>query len=254
MVESIRNFRDMGGIVVTGGTIKPHKLLRGGVLDNLSVSMLHQLINDFHLQTVVDLRTDEEIKKAPDDVIPGVESIHIDIMSKAQENADPNEMMKGFKREVSQEHMRGLNRMFIMNDDCRDEYRRFFDVILAKREGSLYYHCTAGKDRTGFAAVQILKILGASDEVIYEDYLLTNTLTHDYVEKRLKEIQIAENLTDAQIDNIRGYMTVDKTYLDEAFLAIEERYGDFNNYITEGLGLNETDIEKLRTRYVKPIV
>ncbi|MEG0327071.1 MAG: tyrosine-protein phosphatase [Erysipelothrix sp.] len=250
MVESIRNFRDMGDIKVSGGTIKSHKLLRGGVLDNLSSSTLEKLLGEYRLQTVVDLRTDEEIKKTPDDTIPGVESIHIDIMSKARENADPNEMMKGFKREVSQEHMRGLNRMFIMSDDCRDEYRKFFDVILEEREGSLYYHCTAGKDRTGFAAVQILKILGASDEVIYDDYLLTNTLTHEYVENRLKEIQIIENLTDAQISNIRGYMIVDQAYLDEAFLAIDERYGSFDNYISEGLGLSKEDIEKLHNLYV----
>ena len=35
-------------------------------------------------------------------------------------------------------------------------------------------HCTAGKDRTGFGAALILHALGVSDDVIDEDYLLTN--------------------------------------------------------------------------------
>lgn len=250
MVASIRNFRDMGGIKVDGGTLKENKLLRGGALNSLEQETVNTLLNKYKLKTIIDLRTEEEIDKTPDDIIPGVEFIHIDIMTKARENADPNEMMKGFKREISQEHMRGLNRMFIDSDSCRDEYRRFFDVILKPSDGATYFHCTAGKDRTGFAAAQILKILGASNEAIYEDYMLTNTLTHDYVEQQLKIIKERENLSDSQIKNIRGYMTVDPSYLDEAFLAIDERYGSFDNYIKDGLNISEEDIKKLRKIYV----
>ena len=39
------------------------------------------------------------------------------------------------------------------------------------------FHCTAGKDRAGFAAAMTLRALGASHETVLRDYLATNTCT-----------------------------------------------------------------------------
>ena len=36
------------------------------------------------------------------------------------------------------------------------------------------FHCTAGKDRTGFAAALIFLILNVDRETIFKDYLLSN--------------------------------------------------------------------------------
>ena len=41
----------------------------------------------------------------------------------------------------------------------------------------LMFHCTAGKDRAGFAAALFLAALGVERETIIEDYMLTNELT-----------------------------------------------------------------------------
>ena len=52
-------------------------------------------------------------------------------------------------------------------------------------QGATIVHCTAGKDRTGFACALILHALGVADEVIAEDYLLTNTAGNN--EKRIAD-------------------------------------------------------------------
>ncbi|WP_323611556.1 tyrosine-protein phosphatase [Erysipelothrix enhydrae] len=251
MHHKIRNFRDLGGIPVKGGHVKYHKLLRGGPLYDLDETTIAHLINEYHLKTVIDLRSDREIEEKPNMVIDGVEDVHLDIMTKAQQNADPEKMALKYRREISTEHMKGLNRLFVESHYARDEYRTFFKYLLNNKEGSLYFHCTAGKDRTGFAAAQILKILGASDEEILADYLETNTMTHELVEKELAGFKVKENLTDDQVDNIRGYMTVDTSYLKEAWDAIKEIYGDFETYVSKGLLLSDEDVETLKQIYIE---
>jgi protein-tyrosine phosphatase len=57
-----------------------------------------------------------------------------------------------------------------------DVFARFL-ALLPEVEGEpLLFHCTAGKDRTGFAAALILHALGAEPDTIAEDYLATNAL------------------------------------------------------------------------------
>ena len=41
-------------------------------------------------------------------------------------------------------------------------------------------HCTAGKDRTGFASAVVLKALGVPHDTIVEDYLLSNYFRDDF--------------------------------------------------------------------------
>ena len=52
-------------------------------------------------------------------------------------------------------------------------FRTLFGHLL-EDHAPLVIHCTAGKDRTGFASALILHALGVADEIIAEDYLLTN--------------------------------------------------------------------------------
>lgn len=65
---------------------------------------------------------------------------------------------------------------FVINKHIRGQYRKFFDLVLTndKENESLLFHCTAGKDRTGFAAILLLDCLGVNSETIVEDYMATN--------------------------------------------------------------------------------
>lgn len=52
-------------------------------------------------------------------------------------------------------------------------------------ETPILFHCSAGKDRTGVAAMLILLALGASDETICADYERTNLCRKAEIEARL---------------------------------------------------------------------
>ncbi len=53
----------------------------------------------------------------------------------------------------------------------------FFKTLMEADKTPLMFHCTAGKDRAGFAAALFLAALGVDRETIIEDYMLTNELT-----------------------------------------------------------------------------
>ena len=40
----------------------------------------------------------------------------------------------------------------------------------------LLFHCSAGRDRTGFGAVLVLTAFGVSREIVIADYLATNRI------------------------------------------------------------------------------
>src|SRR5690606_40943916 len=52
------------------------------------------------------------------------------------------------------------------------QFSAFFKHVM-QAQSPLVVHCTAGKDRTGFACAMLLTALGVHDDDILEDYLLT---------------------------------------------------------------------------------
>src|SRR5260370_14394796 len=86
---------------------------------------------------------------------------------------------------------------------------------------------TAGKDRTGFACALILHTLGVPNEVISEDYLLTNRFYR-------RDPSAGTDLPDA-VKQVLG--TVQTSFLAAAFEAIDADYGNLENYLRDGLGI-----------------
>lgn len=110
------------------------------------------------------------------------------------------------------------------------------------------FHCFAGKDRTGVAAALILKSLGVSNDQILTDYLKT-------IEARKQENQeildyLRDQLTSSQLKDVAVALTVQKSYLERYFSAIRQNYGDFDNYLINGLNLPSDFKSKMRQIYL----
>ena len=121
----------------------------------------------------------------------------------------------------------------VMRDSYRNyvrhntpSFRALFAHLLEDR-APLVIHCTAGKDRTGFACALILHALGVPDEVIAEDYLLTNRFYR-------RDPSASSDLPD-DVRQVLG--SVEVSFLAAAFEAISADYGDLESYFSDGLGL-----------------
>jgi protein-tyrosine phosphatase len=121
-----------------------------------------------------------------------------------------------------------------------ERYRSLFAHLLGD-SAPLVIHCTAGKDRTGFACALILHALGVPEDVIAEDYLLTNRFYR-------RDPSASNDLPD-DVRQVLG--SVEASFLAAAFDAIRADYGDLQQYFSDGLGLGAAERATLQARYLE---
>jgi len=105
----------------------------------------------------------------------------------------------------------------------------------------LVFHCTAGKDRTGFAAALVLSALGVSREDIVQDYLLTNA-----------HYQMPFHAGSIYSDEVLGVLwRVQEGFLESAFETVEAKFGGMQNYLQNQLGVGGSQKQRLRDLYLQ---
>ena len=104
------------------------------------------------------------------------------------------------------------------------------------------------KDRTGWATAVILTLLGVPRETVMEDYLFSNAYLHAKNEVILG--QLARSSSPIKPEYLEAALTVRREYLESAFAEVERKYGSFDAYVRDGLGLSQADITALRGRYL----
>jgi len=134
--------------------------------------------------------------------------------------------------------MRDSYRSYVQQNT--QHYRALFAHLL-EDSAPLVIHCTAGKDRTGFACALILHTLGVSDEVISEDYLLTNRYYR-------RDPNSSSDLPD-DVKQVLG--SVQASFLGAAFEAIDADYGSLETYLSDGIGLGAKQRAALEARYLQ---
>lgn len=137
---------------------------------------------------------------------------------------------------VVAELMKNLYRSLV-NDQAR-RFAQLFEHLLAE-DVPVVFHCTAGKDRTGFAAALILLALGVPRQVVMQDYLLTNEL-----------FQHAPQEADIPPDALAVLWRVQEGFLDAALQLVDADHGGVKRYLDKRLGLSATALEALAARYL----
>jgi protein-tyrosine phosphatase len=137
----------------------------------------------------------------------------------------------------------------LMRDSYRDYVRRATPCFrrlfahLAEDHAPLVIHCTAGKDRTGFATALLLSLLGVSEDLILDDYLLTN---------RIYRMDPATARSIELPDEVRAVLlSVDASFLGAAFDTIRSEFGDLETYFKDGLGVGARERATLEATYLE---
>jgi protein-tyrosine phosphatase len=232
------NFRDLGGYPAKAGRLTRWGLLfRSNHLGHLTgedIAVLSQL----GLKSAFDLRGAEE--RLPTlckhDAIT-VHSLPIEPVTMAvlRERLATG---KPCGTEETAEIMRESYRNYVRHNTA--SYKTLFAHLLDDT-APLVIHCTAGKDRTGFAAALILKALGASDDLVVEDYLLTNRFY------RRTEAGLSSELPD-EVRAVLG--SVEASFLSASLDTVRTDYGDLEAYFEAGLGLGPRERAALDQRYL----
>ncbi|MEM9327069.1 MAG: tyrosine-protein phosphatase, partial [Bacteroidota bacterium] len=120
---------------------------------------------------------------------------------------------------------------------------QIFDMLLEEDSYPLVFHCTAGKDRTGLLSALILSALEVPQDVIFNEYLLSNYFRYDKIERNAK---LGAWILGIDPVASRSIMDVRNEYLASSFEAIEREYGSLDRYFNEALDLTQEDLARLR--------
>ena len=261
--EKLHNTRDLGGMQnAEGRKIVSGKLIRSGHLSKLPESDIQKLRE--MIDTVVDFRSDEERQENPDIVMDGVTYRHF-LLSDAV-NAGISREQKAMKQlvkemldkpEDAKKYICNMYRSMAESESIRRQYAAFIRLLLEDHEKAVLWHCTAGKDRAGIAAVIAEEILGVPREDIIADYLKTGEyLTNDvsgliaFIKGMIKKDGIV--FDDETATKTLNYLfSTEKEYIENFYQTVEEKFGIFEKYIYEGLGLTHEETEQFRAKYLE---
>ncbi len=232
--EGSHNFRDLGGYPLADGRrVRTGMLFRSDQLSRLTDAD-QGLLEEIGIRTVVDLRREEEREEAADRIDnPSVEQIWLPVRA---EGADVISIRRSMERgEVTADgayrFLLEANRHFA--GAFAPVYKDFLHLLLDASRYPLVFHCSAGKDRAGYAAALSLYALGATDETVMHDYLATNLFTVNYVEGIIDDL--ADSEFNVEADAVRTLMQVVPEFLREALNIIYKERGGMHAYLEHEL-------------------
>lgn len=238
-LDGTSNFRDLGGYIGHGGrALRWRKIFRSDHLGSLTPRDIG-ILSGVGLARVLDFRGAQE-RTAHHCAMPGVKVHSLPIDPSIVQ--DMLQLMATSCRITAHDTvalMEKTYRQFVVGNSER--FAELFGHLL-ENDDPLVFHCTAGKDRTGFAAALILHALGVSRPVVVQDYLLTNEL-----------FRRPASVTSAAPQEVLEVMwSVQEAFLNAAFKAIDAEYGGLEPYLAVGLRVGPAERARLRKLYLLP--
>lgn len=245
-IKGAYNFRDMGGV-----KNKENKFIRWGHIfrtDEMNKLTDEDLIYlaSTELKTVVDFRTTGEkegamgglIPPAPDK-LPASVNYTYELPITAG-NIFSDEMMGKIRQGATADELKEAMKNSYVELVTKDEYvailKEFFSYVQDEGNLPLSFHCSAGKDRAGVAAMLVYSALDVDKSIIMADYMLSKQYIDGKYDKYLNIYP-----------SIAPLVTVDEEYMEAAYSAIDEKYGSMNKFLTEVLDI---DINKMKKLYL----
>ncbi|MCJ1354386.1 MAG: hypothetical protein MMC33_004374 [Icmadophila ericetorum] len=258
-LPGISNLRSLAPNIPTThppGLFRPNHIFRSAEPSGAMSypSTLATLTADLHITTIFDLRSQPEVTKnidvrqIPLYAIEEAERVFAPVF--AETDYSPEQIAKrfamygkggteGFVWAYSQILIHGVGSFTKVFEHVRDWPGR-----------AILIHCSAGKDRTGVLAALMLELVGVEDEVIAEEYQLTEVgLGHwkeQMIEMLLKDPvmegkrEYAENMIGAKVANMIATLAL-----------IRETYGSAEGYLETACGFSDQDISTIRKNLVE---
>lgn len=238
-LDNVVNLRDLGGLATRDGRrVRAGKLFRSGNPACASAADL-ALLRALRLDLVIDFRSSGE--KSPQERAFGeaFRWVATPVLEGSMSMAELMPRMLG----GSPAQMEAF--MLAVYGDFPRKYQAAFGGFLKAAEagGNLLYHCTAGKDRTGFASLLLLAGLGVDADAIMANYLASNHWNRDFNARM--SARAAEGGVDPEV--MRPLLEVKAAYLEASLHAIERDYGGMPAYLADVLAV---DVRRLREAYL----
>ncbi len=244
------SLRELGGIPTADKRHVRHGLFyRGSSLVELSDEQ-KDLIDAFGLRFLLDLRAMGEVEGKPDYVPEGCTYVRIAGMytpDGREVDFSPAgiSLMQSLIEESGPTFMKGQYAAMMFGNRALHELVHRF----VTGDVPLYFHCTAGKDRTGVCAALLLMLLGVSDGIIVQEFLLTNEYRSAIINMTPDQMP-----PDIDLDRRKRWALINgvqEENLRACFETVDERYPTRGAYFADEFGLDEATLAQLRDRYLE---
>lgn len=254
------NCRDLGGWLVSGGgAVRRKQVYRSTELNGLTDDGVARLAS-LGVRTVCDLRTTAERDAQPDRLPVGLAALHLDVLADDPSNAaaaaadlpkllaDPAALEALLAGTSLPAMFADAYRGVVSLPSAIRSYQAMYSGMAEAGQRPTLFHCTTGKDRTGWGAAALLSFLGVSHDDVVAEYLLTNTEILPFTQPMYDGFAAAGG--DPAL--LRPALGVEATYLHTAFEEMESHFGSIEDYFSTGLGLSDATLDALRNALIDP--
>lgn len=237
-VANVFNLRDLGGYrSTTGRSVRWRSLYRGDGVHRADVAGRASIV-ELGVSAVLDLRTSAERDAHGwfDVDSQGVQHHHLPVMTNLWDPTDalaledPVAFLAGRYLAMTEEGSAAIAEVV---------------RIVAKADGAVVFHCSAGKDRTGVVAAVILSLLEVPDHTIAHDYGLSRNAAEQFA-AFLRAVSRPED-----VEEIRrmpaSFMASPPPAMRRFLQALRERHGSVEGFAREA-GVDGEAVEQLRHR------
>lgn len=260
-LQGVMNARSLDGLRMEDGrTIRSGKLLRSGNLSKATAADFRQLGK---LAAVVDFRSDAERAMTPDLLPAGTQYLplpcavrRMDTMKEffllvnGPQPPTGEQLIRFARKPATKAAAREIVSEFATTPANQVVYSRFLHTLLEPHDGAVLWHCTFGKDRTGFGSALVLAALGADRATIAADHAYSRRALQARLEDLLPKMRAA-GATQEDLDTVTAMVGIHPSSLQHALDIIDTRYGGMQNYLHNQLHLSEQEIQNLRNLYLE---
>jgi protein-tyrosine phosphatase len=226
-VTGALNVRELGGVHVKGGLLPYGRFIRAADLARLTDAD-RQVIHEHGVATDIDLRSPDEVAKAPDALTHDhtIRYSNVPFFGAAPPDASVTD----------------INAMYLHSlENNQPQYREIFETIARAGPGAVLYHCTAGKDRTGMISAILLALAGTPRAEIVHNYALSG----QYIKPMLATPAIQQTLKEHP--DLKPMMRSPPAAIETYLNALDQKYGGAESYLTM-IGVNTSDVAAIRRR------
>ncbi len=270
VLDGTINTRDLGGYQSNDGRkIKFKRIIRTDNLSRLTDKDISFLLKNYNPKFDLDLRSENECRGKKDKEIPGCQLIYLPVSQNLdllgiehphEEFITESKDLDGLIHFIYRLSLDGdvTNAMedsyktFISSESGKTNYRKFFEILIQNKEGSVIFHCADGKDRAGIAAALFLSLMGIDENTVREEYLITNENTWDKANSRYNYLKNECKITNEKLLNsVKMLAGVRINWLNAALEFINITYGGVEGYFINELGFNKDNLKELRDNYLE---
>lgn len=250
----IVNFRDLGGYRTEDGRqVRWGTLYRAGNLSSATEADLDAIAR-LGLAEIIDFRSSYEREKEPNRLPEqeGLAMVKLPILDEGN-----NALASELSERIDKGDMESFDPDAIMIEANQQfasvftpQFSAFMQSVLANNGQPMMWHCTAGKDRTGFASAILLRTLGVAQDTVMSDYLMSADLARAGRANQMRLLRVFKGQETA--DKVSRLLGIEAQWLEAAFQQIDEDWGSFERYRREGLSISDQQVEQLRALLLEP--